>query len=202
MRGMSVQRANTAASDQDKPSGPRPFDLFADMLRERSVFLNGAIDEPMAATVCAQLLFLDAKATDRPIALYINSPGGMVTAGLAIYDAMQYVQSEISTVCMGTASSMAALLLAGGASGRRIAMPNASFVLHQPSGGYQGSAADIERHAEDILRVKARLARLYAKHCGRTLEEVERTLDRDYFMNAEEAQAWGLVDHVYERRAA
>lgn len=201
MRGVRLQRAGEPASEP-QPARKQPFDLFADMLRERSVFLNGQIDDELAAAVCAQLLFLDEKSKDRPIVLYINSPGGMVTAGLAIYDAMQYVASEVSTVCMGTASSMAALLLAGGAPGRRIALPNASFVLHQPSGGYQGSAADIERHAEDILRVKARLARLYAKHCGRNLEEVERTLDRDYFMNAEEARAWGLVDHVYERRAA
>jgi ATP-dependent Clp protease protease subunit len=134
--------------------------------------------------------------------MYINSPGGIVTSGLAIYDTMQYIKSPVSTVCMGMAASMGSFLLMAGEAGQRIALPNARIMLHQPSGGFQGMASDIERHAEDIIRTKRRLNELYSKHTGRSYEEVEKTLDRDYFMNAEEAKAWGLVDHVYETREA
>jgi ATP-dependent Clp protease protease subunit len=182
------------------PRGERPFEVFSDMLQERSIFLNGPIDDAVAATLCAQLLFLESKAPEREIVFYINSPGGMVTSALAIYDIMQYIESPVSTVCMGTARSAGSLLLMAGAKGRRIALPNASILVHQPSGGFQGSAADIERHAADILSVKRRLAQLYVKHCGRSYEEVERTLDRDYFMSAEEARTWGLVDQVRDSR--
>jgi ATP-dependent Clp protease protease subunit len=132
--------------------------------------------------------------------MYINSPGGVVTAGFAIYDTMQYIKSPVSTVCMGFAASMGSFLLMAGKAGRRIILPNARIVLHQPSGGFQGQASDIARHAEDIVKTKHRMIEIYARHCGRTAEEVERTLDRDYFMSAEEAKAWGLVDHIYDTR--
>ena len=181
--------------------GERAFDIFSRLLRERIVFVNGPIDDGVAALVCAQLLFLESENPQKEIALYINSPGGVVTSGLAIYDTMRYVKSPVSTVCMGFAASMASFLLMAGAPGRRIALPNARIMLHQPSGGYQGQASDIERHAEDMLKTKRRINALYARHCGRSEEEVERTLDRDHFMTAEEARAWGVIDHVTEFRA-
>jgi ATP-dependent Clp protease protease subunit len=154
----------------------------------------------MAALICAQLLFLESDNAKKEISMYINSPGGAVTAGFAIYDTMQYIKSPVSTVCMGFAASMGSFLLMAGAKGRRIILPNARIVLHQPSGGFQGQASDIARHAEDIIKTKRRMTELYAKHCGRSYEEAERTLDRDYFMSAEEAKAWGLVDHIYDTR--
>ena len=180
--------------------GERAFDIFSRLLRDRIVFINGAIDDSVAAVVNAQLLFLEAENPDKPIAMYINSPGGVVTSGLAIYDTMQWVKCPIATVCMGTAYSMGSFLLMAGSAGQRIALPNASILVHQPSGGFQGPASDIQRHAEDIIKTKRRLNTLYAKHCGRTYEEVERTLDRDHFMTAEEAKEWGLVDQVYSSR--
>jgi ATP-dependent Clp protease protease subunit len=134
--------------------------------------------------------------------MYINSPGGIVTSGLAIYDTMQYIKSPVTTVCMGMAASMGSFILMAGSPGQRIALPNARIMVHQPSGGFQGKVSDIERHAEDIIKTKRRLNELYAKHCGRTYEEVEKTLDRDYFMTSQEAKEWGLVDHVYETREA
>ncbi len=181
--------------------GERSFDIFSRLLRERIVFLNGQIDDNMSALVCAQLLFLEAEAPGKEIAMYINSPGGVVTSGFAIYDTMQYIKCPVSTVCMGFAASMASFLLMAGAPGRRISLPNARILLHQPSGGFQGQASDIERHAQDILKMKRRMIGLYARHCGRSAEDVERTLDRDFFMTADEARDWGLVDHVYEVRA-
>jgi ATP-dependent Clp protease, protease subunit len=180
--------------------GERSFDIFSRLLRDRIVFVNGPIDDNVAALVNAQLLFLESENPDKPVAMYINSPGGVVTSGLAIYDTMQWIKCPVATVCMGTAYSMGSFLLMAGAAGSRIALPNASIMLHQPSGGFQGVASDIQRHAEDILRTKRRLNELYAKHCGRTYEEVERTLDRDHFMTAKEAQDWGVVDHVYTTR--
>jgi ATP-dependent Clp protease protease subunit len=180
--------------------GERAFDIFSRLLRDRIVFINGAIDDSVAAVVNAQLLFLEAENPAKLIAMYINSPGGVVTSGLAIYDTMQWVKCPIATVCMGTAYSMGSFLLMAGSPGQRIALPNASLLVHQPSGGFQGAASDIQRHAEDIIKTKRRLNTLYAKHCGRTYEEVEHTLDRDHFMTAEEAKAWGLVDHVYSSR--
>jgi ATP-dependent Clp protease protease subunit len=180
--------------------GERAFDIFSRLLRDRIVFINGTIDDSVAAVVNAQLLFLEAENPEKLIAMYINSPGGVVTSGLAIYDTMQWVKCPIATVCMGTAYSMGSFLLMAGSPGQRIALPNASVLVHQPSGGFQGAASDIQRHAEDILKTKRRLNTLYAKHCGRTYEEVERTLDRDHFMTAEEAREWGLVDHVYSSR--
>ncbi len=180
--------------------GERSFDIFSRLLRDRIIFVNGQIDDGVAALVCAQLLFLEAENPGREIAMYINSPGGVVTSGLAIYDTMQWIKCPVATVCMGTAYSMGSFLLMAGAAGQRIALPNASILVHQPSGGFQGVASDIERHARDIVRTKRRLNEIYARHCGRTLEEVEQTLDRDHFMTAEEAQQWGLVDHVYRSR--
>ena len=182
--------------------GERAFDIFSRLLRDRIVFVNGPIDDGIAALVNAQLLFLEAENPDKPISMYINSPGGVVTSGLSIYDTMQWIKCPVGTVCMGTAYSMGSFLLMAGAKGRRIALPNASILLHQPSGGFQGVASDIERHAEDIIKTKRRLNEIYAKHCGRTYEEVERTLDRDHFMTAAQAKEWGLVDHVYGSRDA
>ena len=182
--------------------GERAFDIFSRLLRDRIVFVNGPIDDGVAALVNAQLLFLEAENPDKPIAMYINSPGGVVTSGFAIYDTMQWIKCPVATVCMGTAYSMGSFLLMAGAAGKRIALPNASIMVHQPSGGFQGVVSDIERHAEDIVRTKRRLHEIYARHCGRTYEEVERTLDRDHFMTATEAKAWGLVDHVYSSREA
>ncbi|MBN9074773.1 MAG: ATP-dependent Clp protease proteolytic subunit [Rhizobiales bacterium 65-79] len=180
--------------------GERAFDIFSRLLRERIIFVNGPIEDGMAALVCAQLLSLESDNPNKEVALYINSPGGMVTSGFAIYDTMRYIRCPVSTVCIGTARSMASFLLMAGTPGRRIALPNSSVVVHQPLGGFQGQASDIERHAEDIVKTKRRMIALYAEHCGRTTEEVERTLDRDYFMTADEAKAWGIVDHVYDTR--
>ncbi|WP_281058764.1 ATP-dependent Clp protease proteolytic subunit [Mesorhizobium sp. M2A.F.Ca.ET.042.01.1.1] len=180
--------------------GERSFDIFSRLLRERIVFINGEINDNVSALVCAQLLSLESENPDKEISLYINSPGGMVTSGFAIYDTMQYISCPVSTVCMGFAASMGSFLLMAGSPGRRIALPNTRIVLHQPLGGFQGQASDIQRHAEDIVRTKHHMTELYARHCGRTYEEVERTLDRDYFMSAAEARDWGLVDHVYDTR--
>jgi ATP-dependent Clp protease protease subunit len=180
--------------------GERAFDIFSRLLRERIVFLNGPIDDTVSALVCAQLLFLEAENPTKEIAMYINSPGGVVTAGFAIYDTMQYIKNPVATLCMGTAWSMGSFLLMAGAPGRRGALPNASIMVHQPSGGYQGKVSDIERHVDDIIKTKRRLNRIYARHCGRTVEEVEAALDRDRFMTPEEARDWGIVDHIYETR--
>jgi ATP-dependent Clp protease, protease subunit len=180
--------------------GERSFDIFSRLLRDRIIFVNGQIDDSVTALVCAQLLFLEAENPAKDIALYINSPGGVVTSGLAIYDTMQWVKCAITTVCIGTAYSMGSFLLMAGTAGRRIALPNASILVHQPSGGFQGKVSDIERHAQDIVKTKRRLNEIYARHCGRTYDEVERTLDRDHFMTAEEARDWGLVDHLHTPR--
>jgi ATP-dependent Clp protease, protease subunit len=180
--------------------GERSFDIFSRLLRERIIFINGQLHDGMAALVCAQLLFLESENPRKEVALYINSPGGVVSSGFAIYDTMQWVKCPVWTVCMGMAGSMGSFLLMAGTAGHRVALPNASILLHQPSGGFQGQASDVERHAEDIVKTKRRLTSLYAAHCGRTYEEVERTLDRDRFMSAEEAKDWGLVDHVYKTR--
>ena len=180
--------------------GERAFDIFSRLLRERIIFINGEINDDVSALVCAQLLSLESDNPDKEISLYINSPGGVVTSGFAIYDTMQYVSCPVSTVCMGFAASMGSFLLMAGTPGRRIALPNATVLLHQPLGGFQGQASDIQRHAERIGKTKQRMAELYAQHCGRSYEEVERTLDRDHFMTAREAQAWGIVDHVFDTR--
>ncbi|MER8377290.1 ATP-dependent Clp protease proteolytic subunit [Mesorhizobium sp. M1409] len=180
--------------------GERAFDIFSRLLRERIVFINGEINDDISALVCAQLLSLESDNPDKEISLYINSPGGVVTSGFAIYDTMQYISCPVSTVCMGFAASMGSFLLMAGTPGRRISLPNATILLHQPLGGFQGQASDIQRHAERIVQTKRHMAGLYAQHCGRTYEEVERTLDRDHFMTAREAQTWGIVDHVFDTR--
>ena len=180
--------------------GERGYDIWSRLLKERIIFLNGPIDDGVSALVCAQLLFLESENPKKDIHMYINSPGGIVTSGFAIYDTMQYIKSPVSTVCMGMAASMGSFLLAAGEKGNRIALPNARIMVHQPSGGFSGQASDIERHAEDIIKTKRRLNEIYAKHTGQSYAEVEKTLDRDHFMSAEEAKAWGLVDHVYESR--
>ena len=181
--------------------GERAFDIFSRLLKERIIFLTGPFEDGMSSLICAQLLYLESENPKKEIHMYINSPGGVVTSALAIYDTMQYIKSPVSTVCMGMAASMGSFLLMAGEPNLRISLPNARIMVHQPSGGFQGKASDIERHAEDIIKTKRRLNELYAKHCGRTYEEVERTLDRDHFMSAEEAKEWGIVDHIFDSRA-
>lgn len=182
--------------------GERAYDIFSRLLKDRIVFLAGPVEDGMAALICAQLLHLEAENPKKEIQMYINSPGGIVTSGLAIYDTMQYIRCPVITLCLGMAASMGSFLLMAGEKGNRIALPNSRIMVHQPSGGYSGKATDIQRHAEDIIKTKKRLNELYAHHTGRTVQEVEETLDRDYFMTAEEAKAWGLVDHVWEKREA
>jgi ATP-dependent Clp protease, protease subunit len=180
--------------------GERSFDIYSRLLRERIVFLNGEVNDAVSALVCAQLLFLEAENPKRPIHLYINSPGGVVTSGFAMYDTMQYIKAPVHTLCMGTARSMGSFLLMAGEPGERAALPNASLHVHQPLGGFQGQASDVLIHAEEMQQTKRRIIRLYAEHCGRTYEDVERTLDRDRFMSAEEGLQWGLVDRVLKER--
>jgi ATP-dependent Clp protease protease subunit len=180
--------------------GERAFDIFSRLLKERIIFLTGPVEDGMASLVISQLLYLESENPKREIAMYINSPGGIVTSGLAIYDTMQYIRCPVSTVCVGQAASMGSLLLAAGEKGMRICLPNARVMVHQPSGGFRGQASDIERHAEDIIATKKRLNEIYVKHTGQPYATVEKTLDRDYFMTAEEAKAFGIVDRVYEKR--
>ena len=180
--------------------GERAFDIFSRLLKERIIFLTGPVEDGMAALITAQLLFLESENPKKEIAMYINSPGGVVTSGLAIYDTMQYIRSPVATVCIGMAASMGSFLLCAGEPGHRVALPNARIMVHQPSGGFRGQASDIERHAEDIIKTKKRLNALYAKHTGKPVEEIERSLDRDNFLSAEESKDFGLVDHVYEKR--
>jgi ATP-dependent Clp protease, protease subunit len=180
--------------------GERSFDIYSRLLRERIVFLNGEVNDAVSALVCAQLLFLEADNPNKPIHLYINSPGGVVTSGFAMYDTMRYIKAPVHTVCMGTARSMGSFLLMAGEPGERAALPNASLHVHQPLGGFQGQASDILIHAEEMLKTKRRIIRLYAEHCRRSSEEVEHTLDRDHFMTPEEALEWGLIDRVLKQR--
>jgi ATP-dependent Clp protease protease subunit len=180
--------------------GTFAYDIFSRLLKEFIVFVTGPVDDVIASMVISQLLFLESENPKRAINLYINSPGGYVTAGLAIYDTMQYIRNQASTVCIGQAASMGALLLCAGEKGMRICLPNARVMVHQPSGGFRGPASDIQRHAEDILATKRRLNEIYARHTGQSAETIEATLDRDHFLTAEEACAFGLVDRVYERR--
>jgi ATP-dependent Clp protease, protease subunit len=180
--------------------GERSFDIYSRLLRERIVFLNGPVEDGIAALVCAQLLFLESENPRKPISLYINSPGGVVTSGLAIYDTMQFIKCPVATLCMGTARSMGSFLLMAGEPGHRAALPNASLHVHQPLGGFQGQASDIFIHAEDMRQTKHRLIGLYAHHCGRAYEDVEKTLDRDHFMTAEEGLKWGLIDAILTTR--
>jgi len=182
--------------------GERAYDIYSRLLKERIVFITGPVEDHMATLVCAQLLYLEAENPKKEISMYINSPGGVVTAGMAIYDTMQFIKAGVSTLCIGQAASMGSLLLCGGEKDMRFALPNARIMLHQPSGGFQGQASDIERHAEDIIKMKRRLEEVYVKHTGQTIEVVERTLDRDYFMNAEQAREFGIVDQVITSRTA
>ena len=182
--------------------GTLGYDIFSRLLKERIVFIAGGIDDSLATTVIAQLLFLESENPKKDISIYINSPGGIVSSGLAIYDTMQYIRCPITTVCIGQAASMGSLLLAAGDKGSRIALPNARVMVHQPSGGFRGVASDIERHAEEIIELKRRLNEIYVKHTGQEYETIERKLDRDSFMTAEEACEFGIVDKVFERREA
>lgn len=176
--------------------GERAYDIYSRMLRERIVFLTGPVDDVVASLVTAQLLFLEAENPEKDVWLYINSPGGIVTSGLAIYDTMQFIRPSVATLCIGQAASMGALLLAAGAKGKRYCLPHSRVMVHQPSGGFQGQASDIEIHAREILQIRGRLNDIYAKHTGQALEEIEAKMDRDSFMSADEAKGFGIVDDV------
>ena len=180
--------------------GERGFDIYSRLLRERIIFLTGPVEDHMASVIIAQLLFLEAENPKKEISLYINSPGGVVTAGLAIYDTMQFIRPKVSTLCVGQAASMGSLLLCAGEAGMRFALPNARVMVHQPSGGFQGQASDILRHAEDIMKIKRRLNEIYVKHTGRDYDTIENTLDRDHFMTADEAREFGIIDRVEVQR--
>ncbi|WP_308367815.1 MULTISPECIES: ATP-dependent Clp endopeptidase proteolytic subunit ClpP [unclassified Microbulbifer] len=180
--------------------GERSFDIYSRLLKERVIFLVGQVEDHMANLVVAQLLFLEAENPDKDIHLYINSPGGSVTAGMSIYDTMQFIKPDVSTMCIGQACSMGAFLLASGANGKRYATPNSRVMIHQPSGGAQGQASDIHIHAQEILKIRHRLNELLAHHSGRSVEEIERDTERDHFLAAEEAKEYGLVDDVLARR--
>ena len=180
--------------------GERAFDIFSRLLKERIIFLVGPVTDEMSALVCAQLLFLESENPKKDIYLYINSPGGLVTAGLAMYDTMQYIAPDVCTLCIGQAASMGSLLLAAGAKGKRYSLPNSRVMIHQPSGGFRGQATDIEIHAKEILSLKARLNNIYVKHTGQPLSVVETSMERDNFMSAEDAKAFGLIDEVVENR--
>ncbi|KZZ94556.1 ATP-dependent Clp protease proteolytic subunit [Ascosphaera apis ARSEF 7405] len=182
--------------------GWHTYDIFSRLLKERIICLNGEVDETLSASIVAQLLFLEADNPEKPISLYINSPGGSVTAGLAIYDTMTYITSPVSTICIGQAASMGSLLLCGGSAGKRFCLPHSSIMVHQPSGGYFGQASDIAIHAKEILRVRQQLNTIYQRHLTKemTLEEIEKLMERDYFMGAQEAKEMGIVDEILERR--
>jgi len=180
--------------------GERAYDIFSRLLKERIVFITGPIEDTMAALVVAQLLFLEAENPKKEIAMYINSPGGVVTSGLAIYDSMQFIRPPVSTLCVGQAASMGSLLLAAGTKDMRSALPNARIMLHQPSGGFQGQATDIMVHATEILAVKKRLNEIYVKHTGQPLKRIEDALERDYFLTPDMAKEWGVIDRVIEKR--
>ena len=181
--------------------GSLRYDIFSRLLKERIVFISGPVEDEMATSIVAQLLFLESENPKKEIAMYINTPGGTVTSGLSIYDTMQYIRSPISTVCIGQAASMGSLLLAGGEKDLRFSLPNSRIMVHQPSAGFQGQASDIAIHAKEILELKDRLNAIYVKHCGQTLETVETALDRDYFMTPEQAKDWGLIDKIVAKRA-
>ncbi len=182
--------------------GERAYDIYSRLLKERIIFITGPIEDHMSTLICAQLLFLEAENPKKEIAIYINSPGGVVTSGFAVYDTMQFIKPAVSTLCIGQAASMGSLLLCAGEKEMRFALPNARIMVHQPSGGFQGQASDIERHAEDIIKMKRRLNEIYVKHTGQTYAALARTLDRDYFMTAEQARDFGLVDKVISDRTS
>jgi ATP-dependent Clp protease protease subunit len=180
--------------------GERGYDLPSRLLKERIIFVTGPIEDHMSASICMQLLFLEAENPKKEISMYINSPGGVVTSGMAIYDTMQFIKPQVATLCIGQAASMGSLLLCAGAKDMRFALPNARIMVHQPSGGFSGQASDIERHAEDIIKMKRRLNEIYVTHTGQAYERVEKTLDRDYFMTAEQSREFGLIDKVLNKR--
>ena len=182
--------------------GERAYDIFSRLLKERVIFITGPIEDQMATLICAQLLYLEAENPKKEINLYINSPGGVVTAGMGIYDTMQFIKPAVSTLCIGQAASMGSFLLCAGEKDMRFALPNARIMVHQPSGGFQGQASDIQRHAEDIMKMKRRLNEVYVKHTGQDYETIESTLDRDHFMTAEETREFGIIDRVLEHREA
>ncbi len=180
--------------------GERAYDIYSRLLKERIIFLTGGVDDQVASLVCAQLLYLESENPKKDISFYINSPGGVITAGLAIYDTMRYIRPDISTVCIGQAASMGSLLLASGAKGKRYALPNSRIMMHQPSGGAQGQASDIEIHAREILAIRDRLNRIYHEHTGKPLKEIEKFVERDHFMTPEEALKFGIVDEIVAGR--
>lgn len=180
--------------------GERAYDIFSRLLKERIIFVSGPVHDGMSTLIVAQLLFLEAENPTKDIAMYINSPGGVVTSGLSIYDTMQYIRPKVSTLCVGQAASMGSLLMAAGEPGMRFSLPNSRIMVHQPSGGFSGQASDIALHAKEILELKDRLNNIYVKHCGQKIENVEKALDRDNFMTAEEAKDWGLIDEIVQKR--
>jgi ATP-dependent Clp protease protease subunit len=181
--------------------GERAYDIYSRLLKERIIFLTGPVGDEVASVICAQLLFLEAENPNKDISFYINSPGGVVTSGLSIYDTMQYIRPDVATLCVGQAASMGSLLLAGGAKGKRFALPNARIMVHQPSGGFQGQATDIEIHAQEILKIRQRLNEIYAGHTGQSVDKIGEALERDRFYTADEAQDFGLIDEVVSSRA-
>jgi ATP-dependent Clp protease protease subunit len=186
---------------EQTPRGERAFDIYSRLLKERIIFLTGPINSTIASLVSAQLLFLESENNTKDIYLYINSPGGIVADGLAIYDTMQYIKPAVSTLCIGQAASMGSFLLAAGAKGQRMSLPNARIMVHQPSAGFQGQATDIEIHANEILKTKKRLNEIYSKHTGQSVEKIKDALERDKFMSADEAKSFGLIDKVVEKRS-
>ena len=180
--------------------GERSFDIYSRLLKERIIFLNGPVEDNMASVICAQLLFLESENPTKDIFMYINSPGGVVTSGMAIYDTMEYIRPDVATVCMGQAASMGSLLLTAGAAGKRFSLPNARIMTHQPSGGFQGQATDIEIHAREIIKLRERLNGIYEKHSGKSLKDIEKIMERDTFMSPEEALERGLIDEIVSKR--
>ena len=185
---------------EQTPRGDRSFDIFSRLLKERIIFLNGEVNDIMSSLIVAQLLFLESEDSEKDIWMYINSPGGVVTSGLAIYDTMQYIKPDVCTICMGQACSMGSLLLQAGAKGKRYSLPNSRIMIHQPSGGFQGQATDIEIHTKEILEIKKRLNNIYVKHTGQKLSVIEKSMERDNFMTSKDAKEFGLIDKIIEKR--
>ena len=201
-RGEARMNALVPMVVEQTARGERAYDIYSRLLKERIVFLTGPVDDHVASLICAQLLFLESENPTKDVAFYVNSPGGLVSAGLAIYDTMQYIRPDISTVCIGQAASMGSLLLAAGKAGKRYTLPNARIMVHQPSGGFQGQATDIEIHAREILSLRSRLNEIYARHTGQDLETMEAAVERDKFLSADEAREFGIVDEVVAERPA
>ena len=201
-RGEARMNALVPMVVEQTARGERAYDIYSRLLKERIVFLTGPVDDHVASLLCAQLLFLESENPTKDVAFYVNSPGGLVSAGLAIYDTMQYIRPDISTVCIGQAASMGSLLLAAGTAGKRYTLPNARIMVHQPSGGFQGQATDIEIHAREILSLRSRLNEIYARHTGQDLETMEAAVERDKFLSADEAREFGIVDEVVAERPA